>query len=302
MRSVRTILLALLFLPLAAATPATEPYAWSATMDADPAVGATVTLTVRVQALRALDAPLKLDVPEWVSIEEPLEWHAQVAEGERGERAWRVTPTRSGFWRVGLAADTARAEAYAEPVDPARAWQAIGGCCLHAWSTEDRGLFSERPEGAVPGESTVGFHPSFRAIDAERAELVVRVSPQDKRYVGQELLFQAPAGSADMQTAPADAPHEFAHPFLLADGASAVVSAAAYVRVTFEAGEHAQAPATWSQHVACANFQVERIGDEVREVGRSGCAAASSRPRAIPGAAWTWIATCAFLAAAFRRR
>jgi len=268
-RAVRVALL--LLLPLAAASQASDPYVWRAELDGDPALGATVTLTVTLEARRAIDAPLRLELPEWVDAAEPREWRAQAEEGGVLQKAWRLTPARAGFWRASLSVDPQRAEAYALPVDPNARWHPVHGCCLYAWTFDERGLWSPRPEGAVPGESTVGFHPAFRALDAERAELMVRVSPQDRRYVGQELLFEAPPGS-DPQRAPADAPHTFAHAFPLASGESATLAAAAFVRVRFDGGEGAADEATHTQPVACATIRVERAGDEVRETARAGCA------------------------------
>lgn len=286
-----------LLAPIAAATPATEPYAFDASVDAEPWVGRAVTLTIAIEARRPLDAPVRLEVPEWIEVEEPREWHARAAEGERVERAWRLTATRAGFWHAGLAVDAPRARAYGDPVDPSRDWQPVGGCCLYAWSTQGRGMAGAEPVAAVPGESAVGFHPSFRALDAERAQLLLRVSPQDSRFAGQELVFHGSMGGGEEQTAPADAPHEFAHVFPLADGERAVLSPSASVRIRFEQGADGAPPSPWSLHVACANIEVERAGDEVREAGRTGCIA-SSRPRAIPLAP---VALAIALALALRR-
>lgn len=293
----RRLLLALLLLPAAAATPPSEPYLFDATLSPDPAVGVPAELMVRVDARRPLDAPLALQVPPWVEVEGALEWHAQADEGESIERAWRVTATRAGFWRASLAVDASRAAAYANPVDPERAWQLVHGCCILAWSTEGRGLASMRPEGAIPGESTVGFHPSLRALDTQTAELAVRVSPQDARYAEEELLFQSPVGSPELQRAPADAARTFAHAFALAHNQTVVLSAAAYVGITFEGGEHAGEDASWSQHVACANLEATRDGDDVRETRRWGCEALGGRRHAIPALATLVVAMVLALAA-----
>jgi len=186
---VRPLFALVLLLPLAAATPATEPYAFEASLDASPEVGVPVVLRVALEARGDIDAPLKLDLPAWVEVEEPREWHARAREGERVEREWRLVATRAGFWQAALVVDASRAPSYGGPVDPERAWQPVPGCCLFAWSTQERGIWGPRPQHAVPGESTVGFHTRLRALDEERAELIVRMSPQDARYAGQELVF-----------------------------------------------------------------------------------------------------------------
>lgn len=279
----RWLLIALLLLPAAAATTPIEPYVFEADFDAEPAVGESVDLTVRLRAERPIDAPLALQVPAWIDVDGAREWHAQADEGETIEHAWRLTATRAGFWRASLAVDASRATRYENPVDPAATWTPVPGCCILAWSSEDRGMGGARPEEAVPGESTVGFHPALRALDERTAELAVRVSPQDARYAEEQLAFQAPVGGPH-EHAPASAPHTFAHAFALAHNETAVVSAAASVRVTFEGGEHAGADVEWYQHVACANLEVHRAGDDVREARRWGCAALAARPHAIPAA------------------
>lgn len=277
----RAAWLALLLAPLAAATPATEPYSFEASFDEDAWVGRLVTLRVAIVAERALDAPVRLEAPAWVDVEDP-EWHARVAEGERAEHAWRVRATEAGFWRASLAVDAARAQAYADPVDPARAWQPLGGgCCLHVWSFKERAMAAAEPGRAVPGESAVGFHTSLRALDASRAELAVLVSPQDARFAHEEIVFQIPTG-VELARAPADRPRTFAHAFPLANGERAMLTPAASVWITFEAGEHAGDEVATALPIACANIEVERAGDDVREVSRAGCEASAARPRAIP--------------------
>lgn len=274
-------LLFVLVLPSVAATEPTDPYVWSASFDAPPELGRTVTLTLTLDARGAIDAPLALDVPDWIDVEEPREWRARSVEGERVEHSWRLTPTRAGFWAAGLAVDAARAEAYAIPVEPGSSWQAIRGCCLLVWSVEGRGIAGARPEQAVPGESTVGYHPTFRALDAQRAELELRISPQDGRYAGEEILVEIPPGREPVR-APADAPHVFAHAFDLAAGGRAQLAAGAWVRITFETGVHAEAEPVFLQRVACATFHIERTEEDVRESARTGCDPPPTRSRGVP--------------------
>lgn len=274
------LLALLLTLPAAQATPSTEPYSWSASFDEPPEVGRTVTLTVALSPRGPIDAVLALDVPPWIEVEEPREWRAQAREGERVERAWRLRATQAGFWRVALAVDPARASVYGDPVDPAAGWEAVQGCCLLAWSSDGRALAGTRPEEAVPGESTVGYHPGFRAVDGARAEMTLRISPQDKRYAGETLVVEIPPGS-EARTAPADAWHDFAHVFDLAPGASATLAAGAWVGIGFEAGPLASEEVTYRQRIACATFHLVREGDVVRETARSGCEPAPAPRRGV---------------------
>lgn len=255
--------------PLHAAAQANAPlapYAFEASLDAEPEVGATVRLSVRVEARSALAATYVLETPPWIEVEGDRAWPVDLEAGESAERAWRLDVTEGGFWRASLSEGGASATP-------------VGGCCVFAWSTVDRGIWSMDAVGALPAESSVGFHPSYRALDAERAELVVRVSPQDKRYAGQELVFQVLGEGSDEQRAPADAPHEFHHALPLADGAGTLVTPSASVRVTFAGGTGAPEVVSVSQHVACANIQLQREGDEVREVARTGCDAAAAPAR-----------------------
>lgn len=231
----------------------------------DRAAELRVTLTSHMQ----LDAAYRLEVPAWIEVEEDPVWTVRLAPDEQAERTWRLTATRAGFWRASLSEEGAP----------------VGGCCFFAWSTADRGIWSREAANALPAESSVGFHPSFAAADAERAELTLRVSPQDRRYAGQEIFMQVLGDPASEQRAPADGPHDFRHVFALAEGASRVITPSASIRVTFEGGEASGEPIVAGQSVACANIQVERRAGEVAETSRWSCEASPVRPgRPIPGA------------------
>ena len=270
----RALFLLALFAPVAAAAQQPDAHAWSASFGEPPELGRTVTLTVAREPGEPIDAALALDVPAWIEVEEPREWRLQAAQGERAERSWRVRATEPGFWRASLAAES-----------PDGGWEVVAGCCLLAWSSDGRALFGARPEQAVPGESTVGYHPSFRALNATHAELTLRSSPPDRRYASEELVVEIPPG-AKPQTAPADAWRNFTHTFALAPAASVSLAAGAWVRIGFEGGELAREDVSWSQPIACATFHLAREGDVVHETSRSGCQAEPPATRAIPAAPW----------------
>lgn len=266
MRWLAFFVLLVLLAPARASGAREPPFGLDVTVEGEPSVAAPFTLTVGLRAQEETEARLRLDVPAWVEVEDEAAWNVSLAAGERAQRAWRLTATEPGFWRAALVSDEG-------PVE---------GCCLYAWSIVGRGIASTQPAAAVPAESSVGFHPSLRPLDAERAELTVRVSPQDKRYAGQELAFVVPG--APEQTASADAPHEFRHAFALRDGAEEILTASAAVRVTFEPGPHGSEPVVVDQRIACAQLRVTRVGDEVREAARTGCDAPPEASTPTPGA------------------
>lgn len=281
MRAAHLLLLVLL-LPPAAATPATEPYAFEARLDDEPIVGRTMTLAVRIDAHAALDAPIRLEVPDWIAVEGEREQHARVAQGGSVEHAWRLTPQRAGFWRASLSVDASRAEAYGDPVDPAASWQPMGGCCVYAWSAPRDGLSSMSVYDAVPLGAPGEMRVSFAPLDEERAQMTVSVEPRADWLAGEEIGAQIPMGSEPVRR-PGDAMQQFVRGFVLAPGNGTVVSPATYAYVTFDDGLPDVDDHGFARDIACANIQVERDGDEVRETSRWSCFAMSAKPRLIPG-------------------
>lgn len=246
----------------------------------EPRVGQRTELVVTLTDPRGVEGELRLEVPSWVEVDGDRAWRP--AGDLPLQRRWNLTPTRDGYWRASLSEEGA-------PVE---------GCCLFIWSIADRSTFHVHPDLAIPGETTVGYHPSFRAVDEATAELAVRVSPQDKRFAGQQLAFEAPIG-APRDRAPANASATFTHSFPLRDGERAEVSAAAFVEVAFEGGNASGPWLVGQQRAGCARFTVERTGGDVREVGRTGCAAVATPPtgRPVPAGA-TLAAPVALVAAA----
>lgn len=276
------LLVLLLGLPAVAATPPREPYEFDARLDAEPIVGRTLTLTVRIEGFLALDAPIRLDAPDWVAIEEPRERHAKVAEGGSAEFAWRVTPGRAGFWRASLSVDASRAQFYGNPRAPDATWESMGGgCCVYAWSAARDGLSSMSIYDATPLDPPGRMRLSFQALDAERAQLTVLVDDLAPWVAQEEVMAQIPMGS-EPRRAPGDAPRQFVTPFPLVDGASVVVSPATYAWVTFDDGLADVDDDGYARQIDCANVQVERVGDDVRETSRWTCFASVGRPRLLP--------------------
>ena len=268
-------------LPSAHASPAQEPYAWSAAFAAPPRAGQTVELTVTLDArVRLGPHELRLETPDWVRVEgDP--WRVDVPPGGRATHAWRVTPQREGFWQAGLSVDPQQGGAYAQPVDPARGRQAVPGCCVLAYSGTDAAATGWLPPHAAMPEPRATVDLDVRALDARTARLAVTLTPEAPWMRHAILAVQFLTGNDSERLAPGDAPRRFTHDFPLAPGNATTLTAAYGVRARFDPPANAtpdEAPATAGLSLGCANLEVAREGDDVRIVRRWTCEASATRP------------------------
>lgn len=138
MRALVLPILVLAALPLAAATPPTEPWVFEgSSVEGSGAVGEPIVVTVRVKANTDLDTTILFRAPDHVLVDGGP-WHATAAAGETVEHTWTVTPTQEGFWA---------AIAHA---DPATGVNTACACALGFASGAPEAIVGSTVEKAVP--------------------------------------------------------------------------------------------------------------------------------------------------------
>lgn len=245
-------------------TPATPPWEGSLRLEDAPRTGTEPRLTVEVTANTDRETRFRLELPEDVRADPAPAWNASLEAGQTYRWRWTLDVQREGFWAAGVSE-------VGENGGPS-----YGSCCLHAFSTPERGLSGPEAWNAIPEPQAV---TSVDLAAAGPEEVAVRYTV-DARSDWMRLASLSLEGSVDgdrsrMEAERGQQQAELTFEVPLADGETETVFVSSQVHVTFP-GPSDETPEHFA-HVHCRNVQIERTGDEVVRRDDWDCQARESR-------------------------
>jgi len=260
--------------PVGLATSPSPPFEGHVEIQGEPRTGAAVDVTFRLHANSPLDETFHPWAPAWVTGSR-APWVVQAEAGDDVERTWKFTPTREGFWLVGLASG------------PDASSAGMGCCSVVVFSTRLEGRTESDEDGLLPVPD-VSF-ASHVETEGDGAVAVYEIHPRSDwmRFGNVTVQWSSHGDPGGQVNVPVGQASVVRRPIALPESGNGVVTFLAHWTADMEAPEVLMRPAGMS--LDCRNISAMREGATIRDDGAWSCYAESvpSRPRwlASPGPA-----------------